>query len=98
MPETIQHDDLHHRNLFVRDGKKAIEFYQRAFGARVLYQSPMPHGDGIFAQIKIGESVVQIADETVASARQRQERLEGPDAVRPVGTWDASIERWTTTA
>ena len=36
--------------------------------------------------------------ETVASARQRQERLEGPDAVRPVGTWDASIERWTTTA
>jgi 2-amino-4-hydroxy-6-hydroxymethyldihydropteridine diphosphokinase len=36
--------------------------------------------------------------ETVASARRRQERLEGRDAVRPVGTWDATIERWTTKA
>jgi len=36
--------------------------------------------------------------ETVASARRRQERLEGSDAVRALGTWDATIERWTTTA
>jgi PhnB protein len=55
--------------LFVRDGKKAIEFYQRAFGAQVLYQSPMPHSGGIFAQIRIGESVLQVADEARASER-----------------------------
>ena len=56
--------------LFVREGKKAIEWYRRAFGAEVLYQSPMPGGDGIFAQLKIGESVVQVPDEAVTSKRE----------------------------
>jgi 2-amino-4-hydroxy-6-hydroxymethyldihydropteridine diphosphokinase len=32
--------------------------------------------------------------ETVDSARRRQERIEGPDAVRPVGRWDDTIGRW----
>ena len=31
--------------LFVRNGDEAIDFYQRAFGATVLYRSPMPGGD-----------------------------------------------------
>jgi 2-amino-4-hydroxy-6-hydroxymethyldihydropteridine diphosphokinase len=33
-------------------------------------------------------------DETVATARRRQERVEGPRAVRAVATWDASRGRW----
>ena len=32
--------------------------------------------------------------ETVASARRRAEAAEGPDAVRPVGDWDAGAGRW----
>lgn len=47
----------------MRGGTRAIEFYERAFGAKVLYRSPMPGGNGIFAQLKIGDSVVQLADE-----------------------------------
>jgi 2-amino-4-hydroxy-6-hydroxymethyldihydropteridine diphosphokinase len=33
--------------------------------------------------------------ETVETARRRQERLEGADAVRIVGLWDAKRGRWT---
>ncbi len=32
--------------------------------------------------------------ETVETARRRQAALEGADAVRPVGVWDASAARW----
>jgi 2-amino-4-hydroxy-6-hydroxymethyldihydropteridine diphosphokinase len=32
--------------------------------------------------------------ETVETARRRQARLEGPDAVRPIGSWDAASGRW----
>jgi 2-amino-4-hydroxy-6-hydroxymethyldihydropteridine diphosphokinase len=32
--------------------------------------------------------------ETVETARRRQERIEGPDAVRPIGAWDARRRRW----
>jgi uncharacterized glyoxalase superfamily protein PhnB len=46
----------------VRDGRAALEFYQKAFGAQVLYQAPMPGMPGIFAQFKIGESYLQLTD------------------------------------
>ena len=32
--------------------------------------------------------------ETVAAARDRRAAVEGPDAVRPVGVWDAGARRW----
>lgn len=32
--------------------------------------------------------------ETVATARRRRERVEGPEAVRPVARWDAGGGRW----
>jgi len=50
--------------LFVQNGDEAIEFYERAFGAQVLYRSSMPGGNGIFAQLRVGESVVQVASES----------------------------------
>jgi len=34
---------------------------------------------------------------TVDTARRRQVRLEGPDAVRVVGEWDAALEAWRPT-
>ena len=33
--------------------------------------------------------------ETVETARHRQAALEGPAAVRPIGTWDAAAGTWT---
>jgi uncharacterized glyoxalase superfamily protein PhnB len=48
--------------LMVSDARAALEFYQKAFGAQVLYQAPMPGMPGIFAQFKIGESYLQLTD------------------------------------
>jgi PhnB protein len=48
--------------LVVDDAAKAIEFYQKAFGAEEKYRLPM--GDRIgHAEIKIGDSHVMLADE-----------------------------------
>jgi len=41
-------------HLMVRGGRKAIDFYTRALGATVLYESAMPDGNGIHAHLKVG--------------------------------------------
>ena len=47
-----------------KDSKKAIEFYTKAFGAKVLDVFPNPSGPGIMhATIQIGDSIVMMADE-----------------------------------
>jgi len=48
--------------LMVRDARAALAFYQKAFGAEIIYQAPMPGMTGIFAQFKIGESFLQLTD------------------------------------
>jgi len=50
-------------HLLVRGGRKAIDFYTRAFGATVLYESPMPDGNGIHAHLQVGRSMIMITDE-----------------------------------
>ncbi len=50
-------------HLMVRGGRKAIEFYTRAFGATVLYEARMPHGDGLHAHLQIGRTMIMITDE-----------------------------------
>jgi len=48
--------------LIVRGAAKAIDFYQRAFGATEIFRLPM--GDRVgHAEIKIGGGVVMLADE-----------------------------------
>lgn len=49
--------------LIVNDGKGAIEFYKRAFAAKELTRSLTPDGKVMNAQIKIGDSIIMIADE-----------------------------------
>ena len=47
-----------------KDSKKAIEFYKKAFGAKVLDLMPRPNGSGIMhATIQIGNSIVMMGDE-----------------------------------
>jgi len=48
--------------LVVHDGKAALEFYGKAFGAEELFRMPM--GDRIgHAEMKIGDSVIMLSDE-----------------------------------
>jgi uncharacterized glyoxalase superfamily protein PhnB len=50
-------------SLVVRDAAKAIEFYKKALGAQELSRMPGPDGKIMHAELKIGDSVVFIADE-----------------------------------
>ena len=43
--------------------RKAIEFYQKAFGAQVLHVHKMPNGKVMHATLKIGDSQLMLADE-----------------------------------
>jgi len=49
--------------LIVRDSKKAIDFYKKAFGAEEILIMPGPNGKVMHAEIKIGDSVVFMCDE-----------------------------------
>lgn len=49
--------------LAIAGAAEALEFYKRAFGAKELDRSPMPDGKLMHATMKIGDSVVMMADE-----------------------------------
>ncbi len=59
--------------LIVDGAAKAIDFYQRAFGATELLRLPGPDGKLMHAEVKIGDSPVMLADET--------ENYRGPKAL-----------------
>lgn len=50
--------------LVFKDAGKAIEFYQRAFGAEVRFAMPGPDGKGVMhAELRIGTSIIMMGDE-----------------------------------
>ncbi len=49
--------------LIVSDGKQAIEFYKRAFGATEVLRLQSPDGKIGHAEVKIGDCHVMLADE-----------------------------------
>lgn len=49
--------------LVVKDAADAIEFYKRAFDATELFRVPGPDGAVMHAEIKIGDSIIMLADE-----------------------------------
>jgi len=52
-------------NLIVRDAARAVAFYQRVFGAEPLYVSRLPNGAVLHAQLRVGESVFLVSEETM---------------------------------
>ena len=48
--------------LIANDAARAIEFYKKAFGAEELFRFPMPDGKLGHAELKIGDSIVMLAD------------------------------------
>jgi len=49
--------------LCIKDAARALEFYQRAFGARETMRMAQPDGRIGHAEIRIGDAVVMLADE-----------------------------------
>ena len=64
-------------NLSLRDAAKAIEFYQRAFGAREVSHFNMPDGKIGHAEIKMGDSTVMLVDETPQTGCRAPTSLNG---------------------
>ena len=51
-------------SLTFKDSQKAIDFYKKAFGAKILDLFPSPVGTGIMhATIQIGDSILMMGDE-----------------------------------
>ncbi len=85
-------------NLIVRGVEQAIEFYQNALGAEVLYRGTMPNGPTLHAQLRIGQAYVLLSDEIMCqddSPTGSPEKLRGTTAVLElwVDDVDAAFER-----
>ena len=64
--------------LVVKDSAGAIDFYKRAFGARELVRMPDPSGKKIgHAEIKIGDSPIMLADESLERNARSPQTLGG---------------------
>jgi PhnB protein len=50
--------------LTVRGAERALDFYKRAFGAEELVRMPSPDGKIMHAEIRIGDSVVFLSEES----------------------------------
>lgn len=60
-------------HLVVRDAQEAVEFYERAFSAKVLYRSPSPSGEGEHIHLKIWSSLVYLSTEEPAHRNRKME-------------------------
>jgi len=66
--------------LVVNDAKRAIEFYQHAFGAQEIVKMDGPNGKIMHAELKIGDSMLMLADENPASGSTSPKTLRGTAA------------------
>jgi PhnB protein len=82
--------------LVVHDGAAAIEFYRDAFGAEEIgARFTGPGGQIIHAEIRIGDSVVMISDESEDGAPARAPRSVGSIATAIMATyWDDVDAVW----
>ena len=78
IPEGVHTLTAH---LSVRDGAGAIEFYQRAFGAKVNGVHKTPNGKIMHASLKIGDSNFMLADEFPGSPCRSPQSLGGTSVV-----------------
>lgn len=53
-------------NLIVRGVDEALEFYQQALSAELLYRGTMPNGLTLHAQLRVGASFILLSDEMMS--------------------------------
>ena len=63
--------------LIIRDAARALEFYKKAFGAAELMRFPAPGGKIGHAEIKIGDGIVMLADESPEMGHKSPQALGG---------------------
>ena len=67
--------------LLVAGGAAALDFYQKAFGARVLFRMPGPDGTLGHAEMQLGSARIMLADEKPGMGHKGPRTLGGS----PVG-------------
>ncbi len=61
--------------LIVNNAARAIDYYKNVFGATELMRMPGPDGKIGHAELKIGDSIVMLADENVAMGNRSAESI-----------------------
>lgn len=63
--------------LIVADGAKALEFYKKVFKAQEVMRLEMPNGKIAHSEIRIGDSIVMVADDCSESGSCDPRSLKG---------------------
>jgi PhnB protein len=63
--------------LVVNDAARAIDFYRRAFGAKEIVRMDGPPGKIMHAELKIGDSMIMLADEMPGAGCRSPKSLGG---------------------
>ncbi len=63
--------------LVVDDAEKAIEFYKKAFNATELHRMKGPEGKILHAEVKIGDSIIMMSDESPGGTCRSARNLGG---------------------
>ena len=63
--------------LTVNDAARALDFYKRAFGAQEVVRMEAPGGKIGHAEIKIGDSLIMLADEMPGAGNRSPQSLNG---------------------
>jgi len=66
--------------LTIAGAEGAIDFYTRAFGAKEMFRLPGPNGKIIHAEMKIGDSHLMLADESLSGETRSPQTLNGATA------------------
>lgn len=68
-------------HIVVKDGRAALEFYKKAFGAEEMMVIPGPDGKGVMhGEVRIGNSVLMFAGEWPGAQTQAPATLKGTTA------------------
>ncbi len=63
--------------LVVRNAAQAIEYYRKTLGAQEIMRMPMPDGKIAHAEIRIGDSVIMLGDESERNVSKAPQTLGG---------------------
>ena len=66
--------------LTLRSAAKAVDFYKKAFGAEELYRIEGPGGTVMHAELRIGDSVMMLGEETPEMGSTSPQTLGGSTA------------------
>lgn len=68
--------------LVLRDASKAMDFYQKAFGAKVMFRQDRPDGKLMHAALKIGDSVIMLGEECTPHEGHEEECVRSPQDIK----------------